>query len=64
MTYEVSGNADEPKVSVNPLAILAPGITRRIFEGKIPTEAQNTVTPPSAPTSANDNSSPQQPQLQ
>ena len=37
MTYSVSGNADEPSVSVNPLSALAPGIIRRIFEGKMPT---------------------------
>ena len=37
MTYSVSGNADEPSVSVNPLSALAPGILRRIFEGKMPT---------------------------
>jgi len=36
MTYSVSGNADEPNLSVNPLSALAPGILRRIFEGKMP----------------------------
>ena len=36
-TYSVSGNADEPEVSVNPLSMLTPGILRRIFEGRIPT---------------------------
>lgn len=52
MTYSVSGNADEPSVSVNPLAALAPGILRRIFEGRMPTAAQapsnapKTDTPP------------------
>jgi hypothetical protein len=40
MTYSVSGNADEPEVSVNPLSALAPGILRRIFEGRMPTPAQ------------------------
>ncbi|MBU6298169.1 MAG: AsmA-like C-terminal domain-containing protein [Alphaproteobacteria bacterium] len=40
MTYGVSGNADEPSVSVNPLSALAPGILRRIFEGRIPNAAQ------------------------
>ena len=33
MSYSVSGNADEPKISVNPLSVLTPGILRRIFEG-------------------------------
>jgi hypothetical protein len=36
MTYEASGSLDEPKISVNPLSILTPGIFRRIFEGKTP----------------------------
>ena len=40
MTYSVTGNADEPSVSVNPLSALAPGILRRIFEGKIPNASQ------------------------
>ncbi|MCB9979050.1 MAG: AsmA-like C-terminal domain-containing protein [Rhodospirillales bacterium] len=38
-TYSVKGNADAPKVMVNPLAALAPGILRRIFfEGEKPSE--------------------------
>jgi hypothetical protein len=36
VTYSVHGNADEPSISVNPLAVLTPGILRRIFEGHIP----------------------------
>ena len=40
MTYSVTGNADEPSVSVNPLSALAPGILRRIFEGKMPNASQ------------------------
>jgi hypothetical protein len=40
MTYSAHGNADQPEISVNPLAMLTPGIFRRIFEGKIPTAAQ------------------------
>jgi len=47
MTYSVTGNADEPSVSVNPLSALAPGILRRIFEGRAPTAAQ-------APSNAGD----------
>jgi hypothetical protein len=40
MTYEASGSLDEPKISMNPLSILTPGIFRRIFEGKVPTAPQ------------------------
>jgi hypothetical protein len=40
MTYSAHGNADQPVVSVNPLAMLTPGIFRRIFEGRLPTAAQ------------------------
>lgn len=40
MSYSVTGNADEPSVSVNPLSVLAPGILRRIFEGKMPNASQ------------------------
>jgi hypothetical protein len=49
VTYSVSGNADEPHISVNPLAMLTPGILRRIFEGRIPIEkpqAPPVQTPP------------------
>jgi hypothetical protein len=48
VTYSVRGDADEPNVSVNPLAMLTPGIFRRIFEGRMPTAAQapsNNVMP-------------------
>ena len=31
--YSVDGPLDEPKVSVNPLTVLTPGFTRRIFTG-------------------------------
>jgi Protein of unknown function/AsmA-like C-terminal region len=54
MSYSVSGNADEPSVSVNPLSVLAPGILRRIFEGRLPTaprvapDARKPGTPPQA----------------
>lgn len=55
MTYSVSGNADEPSVSVNPLSALAPGIFRRIFEGRIPNASQaptNNPTSSAAPSNA------------
>lgn len=55
MSYSMTGNADEPSVSINPLSVLAPGILRRIFEGRIPTAAQapsNTGKPPVNGTTA------------
>ena len=56
MTYVVTGNADEPRISVNPLSLVTPGILRRIFEGKMPSPANapsnaKPPTPPAAPTS-------------
>lgn len=36
VTYSASGDADEPQVTVNPLAMLTPGILRRIFEAGAP----------------------------
>ncbi|MBV9330336.1 MAG: AsmA-like C-terminal domain-containing protein, partial [Alphaproteobacteria bacterium] len=45
VTYSVQGNADQPSVTVNPLAMLTPGILRRLFVGKIP-------VPPSSAQSA------------
>ena len=35
--FRLKGTADDPKVSVNPLTALAPGIFRDIFRGKAPT---------------------------
>lgn len=52
MTYEASGSLDEPKISVNPLSILAPGIFRRIFEGRVPTAPSQANKTPSAPAPA------------
>jgi hypothetical protein len=45
VTYSMKGNADQPKVTINPLAMLTPGIFRRLFQGRIPNAAQ-------APTNA------------
>ena len=45
LTYQVSGPAEEPRVTVNPLAALAPGFLRgffSMFEGTVP---QGTVLP-------------------
>ncbi len=51
MTYSVNGNTDEPSVSVNPLSALAPGILRRIFEGRMPNAANApSNAPPTPPT--------------
>ena len=56
MTYTAKGNADEPNISVNPLSMFTPGIFRRIFEGRVPVEAQTSqlpqppaAAPPAAP---------------
>lgn len=51
VTYSVHGNADQPDIDTNPLSALAPGILRRIFEGKMPNGTQapsnnQPVTPP------------------
>lgn len=35
--FRLRGTADDPKVSVNPLSALAPGMFREIFRGKAPT---------------------------
>jgi hypothetical protein len=52
MTYTLSGNADEPHISVNPLSLVTPGILRRIFEGRMPNAANapSNVKPTPAPT--------------
>jgi hypothetical protein len=39
VTYSLSGDAEHPAISTNPLSMLTPGILRRIFEGHIPTAA-------------------------
>lgn len=33
LSYDVAGPANEPRVTVNPLSALAPGVFRRMFEG-------------------------------
>lgn len=35
--FKLRGTADDPKVSVNPLSALAPGMFRELFRGKAPT---------------------------
>jgi hypothetical protein len=39
VTYSMTGNAEHPDISVNPLSMLTPGILRRLFEGRIPNAA-------------------------
>ncbi len=60
MTYSVSGDADQPQISVNPLSVLAPGILRRIFEGKIPVEPQAQPGPSKKTPPASQNVQPSQ----
>jgi hypothetical protein len=48
VTYSARGDAEQPDISVNPLAVLTPGILRRIFEGHIPNAAN---APSNAPPS-------------
>jgi hypothetical protein len=38
VTYSATGNMEQPNISTNPLAMLTPGILRRIFQGHIPTK--------------------------
>ncbi len=52
MTYSINGHAAEPRVGVNPLSALTPGILRRIFEPVPPRDAQggaHTNPPEEAP---------------
>jgi len=51
ITYSASGNADEPQITINPLAMLTPGILRRIFEmgaPSAPSPQASTGSPPRA----------------
>jgi hypothetical protein len=59
VTYSMTGNAEQPTITTNPLSILTPGILRRIFEGHIPTaanapsNAQAAAPPPEQKTPPN-----------
>ncbi|MBS0279515.1 MAG: AsmA-like C-terminal domain-containing protein [Proteobacteria bacterium] len=48
VTYSATGNAEQPKIDVNPLSVLTPGILRRIFEGHMPTAANAPSNAPGA----------------
>jgi len=53
ITYSMTGNAEQPNISTNPLSMLTPGILRRIFEGHIPTAANApSNATPNAPANA------------
>ena len=52
VTYEAKGNLDEPKINVNPLSLLTPGILRRMFEGKVPSAPRQAETDPPKPQTA------------
>jgi hypothetical protein len=53
VTYSATGNAEQPKIDVNPLSVLTPGILRRIFEGHMPTAANAPSNAPGAQTAPN-----------
>ncbi|MEQ1616778.1 MAG: DUF3971 domain-containing protein [Terricaulis sp.] len=48
MTYSINGRVGEPRVGVNPLSALTPGILRRIFEPLPPRAAPPVIAQPSA----------------
>jgi hypothetical protein len=48
-TYNATGNADQPVISVNPLSALAPGFLRQLFQGSMPKAAD---APSNAPAQA------------
>lgn len=45
MTYKLSGPLADPKISINPLAVLAPGILRGLFDFKVDNSESNTPPP-------------------
>ena len=47
VTYSATGNMEQPNISTNPLAMLTPGILRRIFQGHIPTKNDAPTNNPS-----------------
>jgi len=49
--YSATGNADEPKIDVNPLSVVLPGLLRQIFQGHIPnaTNAPSNQAPSTQP---------------
>lgn len=68
MTYSINGPAGQPRVGVNPVSALTPGILRRIFE---PVQRDNSggggahaLAPIDPPPAANENSSENEPAQQ
>ena len=61
MTYTMSGDADEPKISINPLSLAMPGILRQIFEGKMPNAANAPSNAPPPPVATIPNTAPPKP---
>lgn len=49
-TYKIAGPTADPKVSVNPLSVLAPGFLRKILFESAPKTAPGAETPVQAPT--------------
>jgi hypothetical protein len=50
MTYSINGRAEQPRVFVNPISVLTPGILRRIFEPVQPRDRGGThALPPPDP---------------
>ena len=50
MTYSINGSAAQPRVGVNPVSALTPGILRRIFEPvRENTGAVDALPPPDPP---------------
>jgi hypothetical protein len=52
-TYSATGNADEPKIDVNPLSAVLPGVLRQIFQGHIPTPSNAPSNQPPPTQTAN-----------
>jgi hypothetical protein len=49
VTYSMSGPTDHLALSYNPLSMMAPGILRRIFEGRMPSAANAPSNQPQSP---------------
>jgi hypothetical protein len=50
MTYSINGHAEEPRVFVNPVSVLTPGILRRIFEPVQPRQPRTELREAQTPT--------------
>ena len=61
VTYSMSGPTDQIALSYNPLSMMAPGILRRIFEGRMPSAANAPSNKAAAPSPSAEDNQPQQP---